>query len=72
MIQRIALLYDDCQTIVPLYGFGDMVKIDGDVVGTVIGIAAYPHGIQFQVSWWHDGTLSSEWLADWRLSKVAS
>ena len=72
MIERIALLSDDGQTSVPTYGFGDRVRIDGgDVVGTVIGIAVYPHGaLSFQVSWWTNGVLYDQWIAGWRLAKV--
>jgi hypothetical protein len=71
-IQIIGLLSDDGQTSVPTYGFGDRVKIDGgDVTGTVIGIAVYPHGaLTFNVSWWANGTLHDQWIAEWRLSKV--
>jgi hypothetical protein len=72
MIARIALLSDDGQTSVPTYGFGDRVRIDGgDVVGTVIGIAVYPHGgLTFSISWWHNGVLYDQWIAEWRLAKV--
>jgi hypothetical protein len=72
-IQRIALFSDDGQALVPTYGFGDRVNIDGgDVVGTVIGVAVYPHGaVTFNVSWWANGLLYDQWIAEWRLSKAS-
>jgi hypothetical protein len=51
------------------FGFGDKVRIDGDlsVVGTVIGFCFYPHVAQVQVSWWNSGALVEQWIAPWRL-----
>jgi hypothetical protein len=52
------------------FNFGDRVSIDkGTVHGTVIGFCFYPHANQVQVSWWNNGALVEQWVADWRLTK---
>jgi len=51
------------------FGYGDSVWIDGrSVEGIVIGFCFYPHGNQVQVSWWNNGALIEQWIADWRLT----
>lgn len=68
-VQRIAILAEDGQTTIPTFQFGDRVNIDdGDVAGTIIGIAVYPNGaVTFNVAWWNNGALSDQWIAEWRL-----
>jgi hypothetical protein len=54
------------------HALGDKVRIDFDVEALVIGIAIYPSGVEYKVSWWHNGTIHDAWLADWRVCKEAA
>jgi hypothetical protein len=56
------------KTFIASFDFGDKVAIDGGaIVGVVIGFCFYPHNNQVQVSWWNNGALVEQWIADWRL-----
>jgi hypothetical protein len=53
------------------FEFGDRVTIDrGDITGIVTAIAVYgtETGIQYEVSWWHQGEHKSAWFYAWRVS----
>ena len=50
------------------YQFGTSVKIDGDMVGVVTGIAAYSDkDIEYRVEWIHNGTPQATWFKTYRL-----
>jgi len=53
------------------FAIGEKVRIDGEIVGTVIGAAIYPHGIELKVSWCNSGALVEAWVADWRCEEAA-
>jgi hypothetical protein len=58
------------KTLTSPFEFGTKVVIDdGSVTGTVIGFSFYSHGMQVQVSWWNNGALVEQWIADWRLKE---
>ncbi len=51
--------------------FADKVVVDGgDMVGIVIGFAFYQHGSLVNVSWWNNGQLAEQWIAEARLTRV--
>lgn len=58
------------QVFVSPFNFGDKVKIDGEVTGVLIGMCFYPHGEQFQVTWWNNGAVLEQWFASWRITAM--
>lgn len=55
------------------FKFGDKVVVDdGDMITTVIGFCFYPHDHQVLVSSWNNGALVESWVAERRLSCVAT
>lgn len=68
--QKLMVLSSDERPTLVAFDLGDRAKIDGDVTVLVVGIAVYPSSIEYKVSWWNNGALLNEWVADWRLSVV--
>ncbi len=53
------------------YQFGSKVKIDGDMVGVVTGVAMYSAvDIEYEVKWIHNGTAQSTWAKAYRLTEA--
>lgn len=55
------------------FGLGDPVYLDGDQSIRMRVTAITVRGranIQYEVSWWDERNLRTEWVAEWRLSPV--
>lgn len=53
------------------FRIGDRVIIDGDagIIARVIGILFRPANTEIEVSWFHNGSLQSAWVALFRLER---
>lgn len=58
--------------IVPPFDIGDRVLIDGDkdIKGVVTGILFRPSNVEIEVSWLHNGSLQTAWVAAFRLASA--
>ena len=52
------------------FSFGDRVQIDGDIQARAVGFCFYPHGMQIQCSWFHNGDAKTDWFASWRVTGI--
>lgn len=57
---------------IPPFDIGERVIIDGDkdIKGVVIGILFRPSNVEIEVSWLHNGTLQTAWVAAFRLASA--
>ena len=54
------------------FNFGDAVRIDdGDIVGriTTISVAGETEGVNYEVTYFHNGEAKTAWCRDWRLNR---
>lgn len=59
------------------FAFGDRVKLDGEIVGIVTAVMFRPGAsgemmadsyVQYEVSWWANGSQNSAWFDGFRLT----
>ena len=47
-----------------VFGIGTSVLIEGTIRATVLAVAIYPRGVQYQCAWWLAGARHCEWLEE--------
>lgn len=58
--------------VTPKFDLGDSVHIDHDtsITAVVTGFLARAHRMQFEVSWFHNGSSQTAWIDEFRLTEA--